>query len=420
MLARILQPSPPLCAFLEPLCGSLSKPQKTHLQALCDGILVCETDHTLAAMQRLFVETTDQSNWADFLRSSPWNPDAVRAELLKTQIAWAVEQGQKNNQVKEIYLNFDDSLGVKGEQTWRLEVADWFHDHAHSTPQRPRYQKAFCYVACTLCVGSVTVTLDVRLYLRRRTLRALNRKRAPHARLRYQSKNEIVRAMLLRLAPYLPPDWTVIVQFDSWYASHKLLKFVRRQAWQFTCGVKSNRKLNGERLDHQHLKEKHKWHTRVRVTNASQEERCYYVRQLDGRLENLSFDVCVLISKRRLGQKAPAYFASTRACKMTAILQGYTGRWSCEVVNFYTKTQLGLADFRCWSYAAADKYVVAVHLAWAYVERRFHTERDNQLKCYGDLIRRHRDEHSAALLKAAVEMAHAGAEPAAVLQRFLH
>lgn len=420
MLKRILHPSPQLCSFLEPLCESLSQPQKTHLQELCDGILVCETDHTLAALQRLFVETTDPSNWADFLRISPWNPDALRAELLQTQIAWALAEGQKSCPVKEIYLNFDDSLGVKGDATWRLEVADWFHDHAHSTPQRPRYQKAFCYVACTMCVGAVTVTLDVRLYLRRRTLRALNRRRAPHARLRYQSKNNIVRAMLLRIAPYLPQDWAVIVQFDSWYASHKLLKFVRRQQWQFTCGLKFNRKLNGERLDHQHLKEKHKWHTRVRVTNAKGEERCYYVRQLDGRLEQLSFDLCVLISKRHLGQKAPAYFASTRDCKMTAILQGYTGRWSCEVVNFYTKTQLGLADFRCWSYAAADKYVVAVHLAWAYVERRFHTERGAQIKCYGDLIRRHRDEHSEALLKAAVEMAHAGAPPAAVLQRFVH
>ena len=420
MLTRILHPSPPLCSFLEPLCGSLSKPQKAHLQELCDGILVCETDHTLAAMQRLFVDTTDQSNWADFLRISPWQPNAVRAELLKTQIAWAIEQGQKTNQAKEIYLNFDDSLGVKGDATWRLEIADWHHDHAHSTPQRPRYQKAFCYVAGTMCVGSVVVTLEVRLYLRRRTLRALNRSRAPHERIRYQSKNDIVRAMLLRIAPYLPKGWTVIVQFDSWYASTKLLKFVRRQSWHFTCGVKCNRKLNGERLDHQHLKEKHKWYTRVRVTNASQEERCYYVRQLDGRLEKLSFDVCVLISKRHLGQKAPAYFASTRDCKAQATLQGYTGRWSCEVVNFYTKTQLGLADFRCWSYEAADRYVAAVHLAWAYVERRFHTEREAQIKCYGDLIRRHRDEHSEALLKAAVEMAHAGATPAAVLQRFIH
>jgi hypothetical protein len=192
MLARIVHPSPRLVAFLNPLCGALSQPQKTHLHELCDALLVCESDHTLAAMQRLFVATTDASNWADFLRISPWQPDAVRAELLKAQIEWAVEQGQKTCQVKEIHLNFDDSLGVKHDTTWRLDVVDWQHDHARSTPQRPCYKKAFCYVACTMCVGSVTVTLDVRLYLRQRTLRALNRKRA--ARAHSLSKQKSYRA----------------------------------------------------------------------------------------------------------------------------------------------------------------------------------------------------------------------------------
>ena len=65
MLARILQPSLQLCAFLDPLIESLSKPQRAHLQQLCDGVLVCKTEHTLAAMQRLLVDTTDPSNWAD-------------------------------------------------------------------------------------------------------------------------------------------------------------------------------------------------------------------------------------------------------------------------------------------------------------------------------------------------------------------
>lgn len=102
MLARILHSSPNLCAFLDPLIGSLSKPQCAHLQELCDAILVCETTHTLAAMQRLFVDTTDQSNWADFLRISPWNQDAVRAELLKSQIDYLIEHGQKNDNVTEI------------------------------------------------------------------------------------------------------------------------------------------------------------------------------------------------------------------------------------------------------------------------------------------------------------------------------
>jgi DDE superfamily endonuclease len=249
MLPRILHSSPKLRAFLDPLIRNLSKPQRAHLQELCDAILVCESKHTLAAMQRLYVETTDPSNWADFLRISPWEPDGVRAELLKSQIDWAIEHGQKSGQPKEIYLNFDDSLGEKDDATWRLDVVDWHHDHTKSAPGNPRYKNAFCYLAGTMCVGEVVVTLDVRLYLRGRTVRALNRHREPDDRIRFRSKNTILRQMLQRIAPLLPPDWAVIVQFDSWYAAKKILKFVHRQKWQFTCGVKSNRKLNGSRLE---------------------------------------------------------------------------------------------------------------------------------------------------------------------------
>ena len=66
-----------------------------------------------------------------------------------------------------------------------------------------------------------------------------------------------------------------------------------------------------------------------------------------------------------------------------------------------------------------DKYVVAVALAWAYVERRLVEERGTQIKCGGDLIRRHREEHAESLLKAAVGMALDGARLDQVLQRFL-
>lgn len=69
-----------------------------------------------------------------------------------------------------------------------------------------------------------------------------------------------------------------------------------------------------------------------------------------------------------------------------------TERRSCGVANFYLKVQLGLANFRLWRYEAVDKYVVAAQLAWAYVERRLVKEHGSEIKCSGDLIRRHRDE----------------------------
>jgi len=300
-----------------------------------------------------------------------------------------------------------------------LEVVDIHHDHTRSTPKQQRYVNGFCYVVCTMRVGKVAVTLDFQLYLRNRTARAINRMREADERIRFRSKNTIAREMLKRIAPHLPEGWTVVVQFDSWYASNKILKFVHRQQWQLTCGVKFTRKLDGVSLAAHHRKLKHKVYTPVSVETA-EGETTYFVRSLEGRFSNLPIDLRVLISQRRKGQKYPTYFASTRITrKEQDILQGYSGRWSCEVVNFYTQRRLGVEDFRLWYYEAVDRYLVAVHLAWAYVEQRFVKERGPQIKCHGDLIRRHREEHAEAWLRAALKMAQDGAPLEEVLHRFL-
>jgi len=218
----------------------------------------------------------------------------------------------------------------------------------------------------------------------------------------------------------LPEGWTVYVQFDSWYASERLLKYIHRQGWHAVCALKSNRKLQGQRLRQFAATLRHKRYTRVRVTAADGHTTTYYVRDAVGRLARVPFDVRVMFSKRHPRAHAWAYFLSTDLARtVPETLRGYGGRWSCEVVNFYVKTQLGLADFRVRSFAAVDRYVVAVHLAWAYVEQRFAHERSAQVRCYGDLIRRHREEHAQAWLTAALQEALVTGSIEPVLQRFL-
>jgi hypothetical protein len=226
--------------------------------------------------------------------------------------------------------------------------------------------------------------------------------------------------MLEALRPLLPKGWRIYVQLDSWYASERLIKYARRQNWHVTCGLKSNRKLNGIRLDQLAYQLRHRRYTHVRVTAADGKATTYYVRETTGRLVDVPFDVRVFFAKRHPREKSPAYFMSTDLTRSAQpALQGYRGRWSCEVVNFYLKTQLGLADFRVQSYEAVDKYMVVVLLTWAYVERRFEQERSAQIKTYGDIIRQHRDEHAIAWLTDAIQMALETGDTQLVLQRFL-
>jgi len=420
MLTRIVHNSDKLCTFFDLLDLNLSKPQRQHLLNLADALLVCEDEKTLAALQRQFIQAPDASNMADFLRISPWKVADVRRTLRCSQVNWVVGQAERLGLPKVIYINIDDSLGEKDRDTRHLEPVDWFHDHAESTKTKPVFKNAFCYLEANLRIGNLVVTVDLRLYLREKTVRRLNRQRQAGERIPFRSKNNLAKSILAELRPLLPVGWVVFVQFDSWYASEQLLKYVHRQGWQVTCGLKHNRKLNGKRIDQIASALKHRRYQQVQVTAADEKKRTYYVRQTTGRLEKIPFEVRVFFSKRHPREKSPAYFMSTDLTRSAQqALQGYSGRWSCEVLNFYLKTQLGLADFRVQSYEAVDKYLVVVLLTWAYVERRFEQERSAQIKTYSDLIRRHRDEHAIEWLTGALEMMQETHDVQAVLQRYL-
>lgn len=420
MLTRIVHNSAKLCTFINQLDLNLSKPQRQHILNLADGLLVCEDEKTLAALQRQFLEAPDASNIADFLRISPWKAETVRSALRSSQVKWVITKTESLGLPKIMYINIDDSLGEKDKATCHLEPVDWFHDHSESTKSKPVFKKAFCYLVATVRIGKIVVTVDLRLYLRAKTVRRLNRQRPAGQRIPFRSKNSLARSILEALRPLLPAGWGICVQFDSWYASEQLIKYVRCQGWHVTCGLKHNRKLNGQRIDQIASALRHRRYTHTQVTAADGNKTNYFVRQTTGRLQKVPFDVRVFFSKRHPREKSPAYFMSTDLTRSAQqALQGYSGRWSCEVGNFYLKTHLGLTDFRVRAYQAVDKYMVVVLLTWAYVERRFEQERCAQIQTYGDLIRRHRDEHAIEWLTGALQMMQETGDLQQVLQRFL-
>ena len=420
MLTHILHNSGQVCAFIDQLDLALSQPQRRHLLNLVDALLVCESRKTLAALRRELVEGVDVSNMADYLRISPWMAAQVRQALGTFMVCWVIQQADQAGAPKRIYVNLDDSIAVKHKQTRHLEGVDWHYDHLESTKHHPRYQNGLAFLVCTVAVGRLVVTYDVPLYLRERTVRRLNRHRRPGQRIPFCSKPRLARRILEALRPLLPAGWEVTVQFDSWYASARLLKYIHRQGWHTVCSLKSNRKLNGKRLDQHASVLRHQRYTPVRVTAADGAKTTYLVRDLTGRLEGLACDVRVFASKRHRRDTHPVYFASTDlALPATTALQGYGRRWSCEVVNFYLKRQLGLADFRVQPYEAVEKWGVVVQLAWAYVEWRFAQERSAQIQCPADIIRRHREEHQRSWLRGALEMALEVGAIDPVLERFL-
>ena len=420
MLTHTLPNPETLCTFIDQLGLDLPQPQQRHLRNLVDALLVCESRKTLAALRQQLVEGVDVSNMADYLRISPWNAQAVRHAVGAWMVRWAIQQAEQAGASQRIYVNLDDSIAGKHKETRHLEGVDWHYDHLESTKHHPRYKNGLAFLVCTVAVGRLVVTFDVPLYLRERTVRRINRRRPSAQRLRFVSKPRLARRILEALRPLLPAGWEVYIQFDTWYASARLLKYIHRQGWHTVCGLKSNRKLNGKRLDQHAAALRHQRYTPVTVTAADGAKTTYLVRALTGRLEGLANDVRVFASKRHRRDTRPAYFASTDlALPARTALQGYGRRWSCEVVNFYLKLQLGLADFRVQPYEAVAKWGVVVQVAWAYVEWRFAQERSSQVRCPADIIRRHREEHQRTWLRGALQMALDLGAIDPVLERFV-
>jgi hypothetical protein len=230
--------------------------------------------------------------------------------------------------------------------------------------------------------------------------------------------------MLAELVDLLPAGHPVYVLFDSWYASAKLIKFCRRQRWHVICAVKSNRRIEKKRIDQHDQALRHHAYQRVTLEalDPNRKAPTYYVRKVQGHLQEIAEPVQAFISKKRPRDRHPKYFVCTDlSLSAQQALRYYQKRWPVEVDNFYLKNVLGLGDFRLQSFEAAEKWFALVVLALnflqlqaaqAYLRSRTHQP-------LADFIRRHRQEHLRALLRLLLQEARQSQEDEAILAKYL-
>jgi hypothetical protein len=377
------------------------------------------------------VEAKDDSSVHHTLRDSPWQAQDVRFKVLVFLVRTAIQLARGLSLAKIICLSIDDALCEKDKATTQLEAVDIHHDHNASSKKQAVYKNGSVYVVCHLKIGFINFAINWRLYLREQTVRRINHDRPKHQRLKFRSKYQLARAMLAEIAPLLPADFQVYVLFDSWYASAKLIKYCRRQAWHVICGLKSNRCLNGQKVSQWNKALQHQRYERVSVAAADGSIRTYFVRTVHGRLNEVPFEVCVFISKRHPRSKSPAYFLCTDlALTAQAGLVRYGDRWPTEVDNFYLKTRLGIADYQLQAFEAIEKFHAVVFLALAYLQYRlvqalalrYRTGQPitpDQPTTLAEVIRLHRAEHDIQLLKAAAHLALQCGSLAPVLSKFV-
>lgn len=421
MIKQIVHHSAKLIQFLVLLQLNLSKPQYRHVLCIADAAIVCEAPHkTLTTLYDLIVDAAHPANAADCLRISPWTADDLREPLRAFTIGDLLQfANQMEGEV--LFVSIDDSLTEKDKGTRCLEAVDFHHDHTKSQGKKQVYTNGTQHVEVRIQLGEQAYVYDWGLYLREKTVRRLNRQRPQGRRLSFRTKYRIVRAILADLKQRLPARFPVYVLFDSWYASNNLLKFCRRQGWHIICAIKSNRTLDGLKLSKWNQRLKHQPYTRVNPAATDQRKRPYLVRARRGRLKNVPFEVCVLISKRHRGDKRPKYFLCTDlSLTPQQILTFYQKRWPVEVDNYYVKQLLGLGDFRVQSYEATEKWMAIIFLAYTFLQWRLnHAQSNERFRVVADVIRHHRQQHARRVLEAACELAVHCEDLVPVFRRFV-
>ncbi len=426
MLTWIVSQSLELCKFISLLGLSLSIPQLRHVINVADALITADGKHkTLRKLNgTLHDPPTDEFAVADCFRQSPWTGADLRTRVMLYLLRFTFELVRRLKLGKIIQFSFDDSFCIKDKDTRELEAVDWHHDHTASTKKRKVYHNGSVYVLCHFQIGWIEFTLNWRLYLRKDTVRRINRHRASEQRVVYQSKLDLVREMLTEIQPLLPPDFTVYIEFDSWYSSAPLIIWIRKQGWHVVGGLKANRQVNHHPLSQ-------RWHalrnTPVALISLQAQDghaTTYRVRSDVGRLNHVADPVRVFVSKRHRRDPHPAYFFCTDlTLSAQQVFELYQGRWRCEVDNWYLKEQLGLADYRVHSLEAILKYHAVVFLSLAYLQWRLVRRRvcDSRLagETVADMIRLHRHEHLVSLVTAVAEAAKTRLSIQTVVKRFV-
>jgi hypothetical protein len=183
----------------------------------------------LAGLYRQWVDAPDVSAVADFFRVSPWSAREMDVALSQFVMHDLIQRAESSGKTYTVYVSIDDSLTGKDKDTKSLETVDWHHDHDASTKKKATYCNGAVHISCRVQIAECSYTFAWRMYLREKTVRRLNRKRSKHQRVKFQTKYHLAREMLAELKPFIPKGWKVYVLFDNWYASAKLIKYIKRQ-----------------------------------------------------------------------------------------------------------------------------------------------------------------------------------------------
>lgn len=197
-----------------------NEPERRHLAEYLTGLMVAGRKN-VSAINREFVDTTDQSCLNRWLTAAKWDVE----ELNRRRLAWLQQDPSTRSSaqgvipIDNVLIDHDGKL---------IEDAGWFWDHAESRSKIAHDYLIVDYV----CSGGKHYPLDFRRFVKRDQCEANKQPFHDHNELFRELVDQVVRQQI-------PGDFT----FDCWFTHAQNLNHIHGHDRGYVGDLKFNRKV---------------------------------------------------------------------------------------------------------------------------------------------------------------------------------
>lgn len=355
-MKRIVRIPKMLDLFFNPFRPFFNVRSFEHFKVFCALMAMSSDSKTVNRLCSMLAFGPNRTKRNDFLIQSPWDEQQVLKHTAMDQLRQLYRPGEP------VFLIIDDSK--KAKRGKHVEAVLKVFD-----PAAKRFITGHQFVTATLYYRGVTIPFAIRLYLNRKTARALKR----------PFKKLTALAVDILEALQLPEDFKtkVYVLVDSFYFTQTILKAAKIKDYFMIGALKKNRNLliRGRKSKlglYMHNLFKRETQQTTTVQTQKGKRRYHYVSNTYT-VSRVPDPLKIVFSKRGKQHKILAIGCTDLKLAASSIILYYTFRWSIEVWFKQAKQHLGLgALHRIWwegvvkhLHLSACAFSLLTHLALA-------------------------------------------------------
>lgn len=331
-----------------------NEPERRHLAEYLTGLMVAGRKN-VSAINREFVDTTDQSCLNRWLTAAGWDVE----ELNRRRLEW-LQQDPSTRYTARGVIPIDNVLIDHDGKL--IEDVGWFWDHAES-----RAKVAHDYlIADYVCTGGKHYPLDFRRFVKREQCEAGGQTFRDHNELFRELVDQVVRRQI-------PGDFT----FDCWFTHARNLNHVHGHGRGYVGDLKFNRKVQflGEeaRADEVAAGIAPSIRKPVELSDDKGDacKQWYFTRTI--RIEGVDHPLrLVILWKNKNDDKPRKVLVSNRThWEVGRILRVYRRRWrGTECFHRDGKQHLGMGDCQLRNGRGQTRHMYLVFLAHSLLMRQ--------------------------------------------------